>query len=192
LWAAVCPVSGSGLSPACHQSFCLSSLCLLKVHVEISSLPLPSSLVCLQHPTSSAVCSFSISCLFNFFWWGGGGHSAQGAMLVYLRGGCGNTTCCLFAHQLVCCASPKQVWSQHLAAQEPSCFLSVMWLGETLYRLGVQGVKVLILLGAFFLPSKILLQYSSKILDLQSSCCLILYSSHHLGSLCSAFLAHFL
>jgi hypothetical protein len=25
-------------------------------------------------------------------------------------------------------ASPKQVWSQHLAAWEPSCFLSVMWL----------------------------------------------------------------
>jgi hypothetical protein len=78
LWAAVCPVSGSGLSPACHQSFCLSSLCLLKVHVEISSLPLPSSLVCLQHPTSSAVCSFSISCLFNFFWWGGGGSFCPG------------------------------------------------------------------------------------------------------------------
>jgi hypothetical protein len=28
-----------------------------------------------------------------------------------------------------------------------------MWHGEALYRLGVQGVKVLILLGAFFLPS---------------------------------------
>jgi hypothetical protein len=36
---------------------------------------------------------------------------------------------------------------------EPSCFLSVMWHGEALYRLGVQGIKVLILFGALFLPS---------------------------------------
>jgi hypothetical protein len=28
-----------------------------------------------------------------------------------------------------------------------------MWCGETLYRLEVQGVEVLILLGALFLPS---------------------------------------
>jgi hypothetical protein len=39
------PVSGSGLSPACFQPSCLSSLCLLIVHEEISSLPLPPSLV---------------------------------------------------------------------------------------------------------------------------------------------------
>jgi hypothetical protein len=38
-------------------------------------------------------------------------------------------------------------------AQQPSCFLSVTWHGEALYRLGVHGVKVLILLGALFLPS---------------------------------------
>jgi hypothetical protein len=47
--------------------------------------------------------------------------------------------------------SPKQVWSQHLAALEPSCFLSVTWHGEALYVLGVQGVKHLIL-STFFLP----------------------------------------
>jgi hypothetical protein len=46
--------------------------------------------------------------------------------------------------------SPKQVWSLRLVARELSCFLSVMWHGEALYGLGVQGVKVLILLGAFF------------------------------------------
>jgi hypothetical protein len=40
-----------------------------------------------------------------------------------------------------------------LEAWEPSCFLSVMWCGEALYGLGVQGVEVLILLGALFLPS---------------------------------------
>jgi hypothetical protein len=34
-----------------------------------------------------------------------------------------------------------------------SCFLNVTWHGAALYGLGVQGVKVLILLGAFFLQS---------------------------------------
>jgi hypothetical protein len=49
--------------------------------------------------------------------------------------------------------SPKQVWSQHLVVQEASCFLSIIWLGEALYGLGVQGVEVLILFGALFLPN---------------------------------------
>jgi hypothetical protein len=58
------------------------------------------------------------------------------------------------AYLLTCwSASPKQVRSWHLVVQEPSCFLSVMWYGETFHRLGVQGVEVLILLGALFLPS---------------------------------------
>jgi membrane protein insertase Oxa1/YidC/SpoIIIJ len=35
---------------------------------------------------------------------------------------------------------------------EPSCFLSVTWHGEAFYGLGVQGIKVLILLRALFLP----------------------------------------
>jgi hypothetical protein len=46
--------------------------------------------------------------------------------------------------------SPEQFWSWRLVAQDPSCFLSVTWHGEALYGLGVQGVEVLILLGAFF------------------------------------------
>jgi hypothetical protein len=49
--------------------------------------------------------------------------------------------------------SPKVVWSWHLVAWQSSYFLNVTWHGEVLYRLGVQGVEVLILLGAFFLPS---------------------------------------
>jgi hypothetical protein len=36
---------------------------------------------------------------------------------------------------------------------QPTSFLSVMWCGEAFYGLGVQGVEVLILLGALFLPS---------------------------------------
>jgi hypothetical protein len=34
-----------------------------------------------------------------------------------------------------------------------TCFLSVMWHGETFYGLGVHGVDVLILLDALFPPS---------------------------------------
>jgi hypothetical protein len=32
LWSAICPASGSGLSPTCCQPSCLSSFCLLIVH----------------------------------------------------------------------------------------------------------------------------------------------------------------
>jgi hypothetical protein len=56
----------------------------------------------------------------------------------------------LGSHLLVCRMSPKEVWSQHLVAQEPSCFLSVTWYGEAFHRL---GFRVLHLLGALFLPS---------------------------------------
>jgi hypothetical protein len=59
----------------------------------------------------------------------------------------------LGAHLLLCQMSPKQVWSQLLVVQEPSCFLSVRWRGEALYGLGVQGVEVSILFVALFLPS---------------------------------------
>jgi hypothetical protein len=57
------------------------------------------------------------------------------------------------AYLLTCwSASPKQFWNWHLVVWEPSCFLSVMWVGEDLYGLGVQGVGVLLLLF-FFLSS---------------------------------------
>jgi hypothetical protein len=82
-----------------------------------------------------------------FFFAGRGGQSVQG----------------------LCWFIPGWVWEYHMllicppvglldvsqagsepAVQEPSCFLSVTWHGEALYRLGVQGVKVLILLDFFF------------------------------------------
>jgi hypothetical protein len=44
-------------------------------------------------------------------------------------------------------------WSQHLAAWEPSFFLSVMWHEEALCGLGAWGVRVLLILGGFILPS---------------------------------------
>jgi hypothetical protein len=81
------------LLPAAY--FC--RLCLLKVCMESSSLPLPSSLVYSMHPALSA----AVPCLlFSFFC--GAGQSVQGAMLVYPKGGCGSSVCCLCAHLLVC------------------------------------------------------------------------------------------
>jgi hypothetical protein len=95
----------------------------------------------------------SFPCLLFRFFCRVGGQSVQGAMLVYPKGGWENTVCCLFAYLLVCWMSPKQIWSRCLAVPEHSCFLSVMWPGEALYGLGLQVVKALIPLGAFFLPS---------------------------------------
>jgi hypothetical protein len=49
--------------------------------------------------------------------------------------------------------SPKQVWSQQLVVAEALLFSRVTWCGEAFYGLGVQGVEVLILLGALFSAS---------------------------------------
>jgi hypothetical protein len=86
----------------------------------------------------------------------------------------------LVAHLLVCRMSPKQDWSQCLVTQEPSCFLSVMWHGEALHRLGFRVSKFWLFLVLFF--CEVWLQCLSKIFDLQSSRCLLLHSSCHLGS----------
>jgi hypothetical protein len=88
---------------------------------------------------------FIIQFLFLFFWLGERVSLSQGWLWEY--------------HMMFICSPvglpmpPKQVWSWNLVVWEPSCFLSVTWCEESLYRLGVQGFKVLILLGAFFLPS---------------------------------------
>jgi hypothetical protein len=56
----------------------------------------------------------------------------------------------LGAHLLVCQMSPTLVWSWCLVAAAALLF-SVY--GEALYGLEVQGIEVLILLGAFYVPS---------------------------------------
>jgi hypothetical protein len=101
LWTAIYPIFGSSLSSTHCLCFCHLSLCLLKVSMDISSLLLPPSLVCSEHLALFVACSFLVPCLLFSFFWGGGGLSVQGAMLVYPRGNCGNTTCHLFAHLLV-------------------------------------------------------------------------------------------
>jgi hypothetical protein len=63
---------------------------------------------------------------------------------------------------------------------ELSCFISITWCGEDLHRQGVQGIEVLILLGALFLP--LWLQCLSKVFYSWSTHCLLLHPSCHLGS----------
>jgi hypothetical protein len=57
------------------------------------------------------------------------------------------------AYLLTCWSvSPKQVRSWHLAAQEPSLFLHMMWCGKAMCRLGVQGCWIFASSWWFFLP----------------------------------------
>jgi hypothetical protein len=146
---AICPISGSGSSPAYCQHFCLSKLCLLNIH---SSLPHPHSLVYSVHPALLCCMSFPVPCLlssFVLFCFCGVGVSLSRGLCWFIPGVAVGILCA--AYLLTCWSvSPKQVWSWHLMAWEPSCFLSVTWCGEALYGLGVQGVRDLLFLGDFF------------------------------------------
>jgi hypothetical protein len=154
-------------------------LCVLKVHVKISYLPLPSSPVCSEHPTLFCM-SFSVPCLLLLFFFCGAGVSLSRGLCWFIPEVTVGIPCAVYL--LTCWFSfPKQAWSQCLAVWEPSCFLSVMCHGEALYGLGVWGVRVLLLLGVFFF-CQVWLQHLSKIFDLWSSHCLLSPSSYHLGS----------
>jgi hypothetical protein len=82
---------------------------------------------------------------------------------------------------LTCCsASPKQFWSQCLTVWDPSVF-SVLCGVEKLYM--GWGFKV----SGFwffleFFSWQVWFQHLSKVFDIWSSHCLLLLSSHHLGS----------
>jgi hypothetical protein len=141
----LCLTSGSGLSSAHCRSFCLSSLCLLKVRAESSSLPFSPSPVCLEHPVPFAACSFAVSCLLFssiclflliFLW--GGGQSAQG-LCWCIPGVAGGILCDAWC-------SPDGMPNVSQAGLElvsdgtgASCLLSVTWHSEALYGLAVQS-----------------------------------------------------
>jgi hypothetical protein len=123
-----------------------------------ASCPSPLLQCAYSTPSPSAVFSFAVPCFlfqffgfFFFFFCRVGGQSAQWAILVYSRGGCGNTAWHLFAHLLVCVSQA----GLELASGGVGAFLfsECNVCGEALCGLGVQGVRVLILLGVFFLPS---------------------------------------
>jgi hypothetical protein len=179
LWTTTCPISGSGLSPACCLPFCLSSLYLLRVHMEISPLLSPPSSVCFWPLYPSAVCYFSVPCLLFRIFLQGVVQSAQEAMLVYLgvAGGIPHDTrrSPVWAAECLPSRFGAGIWWWQL-----SCFLNVMWHGEAFYGLGVQGVKFRFSLVLYF--HQVWLQCLNKVLESQSSCCLLLCPSLHLGS----------
>jgi hypothetical protein len=181
LWTTICPISGSSSSSAYCQPAtfavsvywkfmqraapCLSlilqwrellggyfcKLCLLKVHVEISYFPLPPSLVHSKHPTLSAACVL-LSSLFiiQLFLWGGS-QSVQGALLVYPRGGCGSTACCLFSYPLVCISQAGLELVSGgtgvlLFSQCNVAWKSFVWAGDS-------SCQSFVILHGFFLPS---------------------------------------
>jgi hypothetical protein len=79
-----------------------------------------------------------------FFFFAGQGSACPGGYAGLSQGW-------LWENHMPLICSPKQVWSRCLVVREPSCFLSVTWLGEALCGLGVQGVGVFFLV--VFLPS---------------------------------------
>jgi hypothetical protein len=175
LWTAICPISGSGLSPAHCQPFYLSSVCLLKVPSEIRSFALPLSLVCSKHP--SAACPFQFLIYYSGFFAGQGSVFPLGCAGLS-RGSCGNTACRLLAHLLVCIsqAGLEPVSGGTGALLFSQCNMvwrSFVWAGGSVCR------SFDSLWWIFF--CQVWLQHLSKIFDLWSSLCLLLPSSHYLG-----------
>jgi hypothetical protein len=172
-WAACPPLLRWRVLPVSY--FC--RLCLLKVYMESSSLILTPSPVCWTHPALSAACPFQFLVYYSVFWFfflRGGGQSVQGTMLVYSRGGHGSTVCYLFAHLLVCVSQAGlELVSGGVGAlgffQCNVVWRSFVWA----------GVRVLLLLCGFFLPSVALgSQQDFWFTELM----LFPPSSHHLGS----------
>jgi hypothetical protein len=187
LWTTICPISGSGLSPTHRQPFYLSSLCLLNICVEISSLPSPL-LQCGQGTLPSLLCVpflflVHYSCFF-FFFLQGNGLSVQGAMLVYTMGSCGNTICNLFTHLLICVS---QAGLEPVSGSMGTLLCSqchMVW--RSFVQAGGSGCQSFDSSWCFFFY-QVCLYCLSKIFDLQSSCCLLLPSSCHLVSSSSDF-----
>jgi hypothetical protein len=156
LWSATCPTSGSGLSPAHRWSSCLSSLCLLKVQAEITPCSSPFSCA-LSEFLLLLLCAcfqfFDYCSWFFVFFFLQGGQSAQGLrwFIPGLAGGipCDSWHSPVWSTECLPSRFGDGVWWQ----EQPSNFLSITWYGKTFYRLGVQGVEVLILLGALSVPS---------------------------------------
>jgi hypothetical protein len=192
MWGSAIPPVSSG---ACHTSATVASLAhpkliegscqsyLLQPGLFIYSLcgevPLPLSLE-LKVPQPLCYMSFSVACLlFSFFFFCEADVSLSRGLWWFIPGVAVGVPCA--AYLLTCwSASPKQVRSWHLAVQEPSWLLCILWCGETICRLGFGGVEVLPLLGVF--SCLVCLQCLNKIFTLRSTHYLLPPCSHHLRS----------
>jgi hypothetical protein len=97
LWSATCPASGSGLSPTSCQHPACPAICLLIVHLEISSLPSPPSLAHFQH-SHPLCCVLVFSSLFLFRCFFGGGSVCPGDYTGLSQGWMGEYRKTLGAH----------------------------------------------------------------------------------------------
>jgi hypothetical protein len=99
------------------------------------------------HPVFCVCFSVPYYSVFVFvFFWGGMGYAglSQGWLWEY--------------HIPLICSPVGLRLSSRFGASiwhhgSPPVFFSVTWCGEALYGMGVQGIRVLLLLGGFFLPS---------------------------------------
>jgi hypothetical protein len=109
--------------------------------------------VCSEHPALSAVCPFQFLVYFSVsFSFCGVGVSLSRGLCWFIPGVAVGVPCTTYL--LTCWSvSPKQVWSRQLAAWGPSWFLNVTWCGEAMCGLEAWGVRFLLILGGFFLPS---------------------------------------
>jgi hypothetical protein len=137
----------------------------------------------LSAPCPLCCMSFSVPCLlFRFFvclFLVGRGSVYPGAMLIHPKHIPGNTTCCLFAHLLVCFSQADL----ELASGSLEALLfsqcNVAWRSFVLA--GGWGCWSFASSWCFF-SCHVWIQHLSKIFDLPRSCCLLPPSSHHLGS----------
>jgi hypothetical protein len=109
------------------------AICLLIVHVEISSLLLPLFWCTFSILAHTPVCYFSFHCLFSFglfcVW---GSQSAQWSMLVYPKGGWGNTVFTCLVWSAECLLS--MFGGGTLPRQQPTC--NMAWSLPVLQSMG--------------------------------------------------------
>jgi hypothetical protein len=124
-------VQRAALFPFLHGSSLpvdyFSRHCLLKVCPEDSPLPLIPSLVHSKHLALSAVCPFQFLVYYSVFFSCRAGVSLSRGLCWFIPG-----VAVEISHAAYLLTSwsayPKQFWSQHAVLQEPSCFLSALWL----------------------------------------------------------------
>jgi hypothetical protein len=141
------PYFASALSLAHCWPVCLSSLCLPKA-------PCLSPLFQSTYSTLSPLLHVSFQFLiYSGFLFCVCGVSQPRGLCWLILGVAGGIPC----DALCSCVDLPNVSQTGLelvsGSGEPSCFLSVTWHREAFHGLGVQGVKVLILLDALFPPS---------------------------------------
>jgi hypothetical protein len=129
--SASCSSSLLGWRDVSASYYC--NLCLLKIPVVFSSLPLPPSPV--RWEPCPLCCSLFQFLIYYSVFLGGRGQSVQGTMLVYPKGGCGSTVCRLFAHLLVCVSQAGlELASSHsgalLVSQYNIVWRSFVWAGD--------------------------------------------------------------